>query len=230
MITRMKVLEKNLKLLLARSCLLPRVKTTLDDQSKRDSSPQHKSPNIRICPGHLAHSHHRLPKCVHLEHLLGPGVARHSPHLDQLGELRAELLVEQVDPSFNVMTASANNKERKGKEMSSSIFNVELNEINKYLAQNNLKLTEVDLLSLSFLAVLSVHHLVHLLPHQVVGLVPAGPGKYQQLPRSLPRFQEAWFIWVTYSTHKRLFIPFFPKSTLPSYWPLSTPCWSRRSS
>ena len=57
----------------------------------------------------LLASDHRLPRCLHLVRPLGPGLGKDGLNLVQLDDLRAELLVD--DPSFNVVTASAKDKE-----------------------------------------------------------------------------------------------------------------------
>ena len=90
--------------------------------SQRESAPKQQPPKQQISPRPLVHSHHRLPRHVHLAHLLGPGLERHGLHLAQLLDLRAVLLVEQDDPSFNVVTASAKDKEIRDKEISSNFY------------------------------------------------------------------------------------------------------------
>ena len=55
--------------------------------------------------------------------LLGPGLVEDGLHQVQLGNIiKAELLVEQDDPYFNVVTASANDKEIRDKEISSHLY------------------------------------------------------------------------------------------------------------
>ena len=95
LVTRRKLLKKNLK--------LPADKNLL-----------HQPPKHQTSPRHLIHCHHRLPRHVPLVHLQVPGFRGHGLHLAQVVGLRAVLLVEQVNPHFNAVTASARDKENKG--------------------------------------------------------------------------------------------------------------------
>ena len=120
---------------------MPRAEATLDVQSKRYSALQHQSPQHQI-----------TPKAPHPQSGLGgPGLRGHGLHLVQLGGIvRAVLLVQQDDSSFNVVTASARDKERKRQGDFFKHLYVELNE-NKYdLVQMNFNHTEV--ICLAFLS------------------------------------------------------------------------------
>ena len=98
---------------------MPRAEATLDVQSKRYSALQHQSPQHQI-----------TPKAPHPQSGLGgPGLRGHGLHLVQLGGIvRAVLLVQQDDSSFNVVTASARDKERKRQGDFFKHLYVELNE------------------------------------------------------------------------------------------------------